>query len=239
VPTTFDADTGSAIPAANTLTVAGSGGISTSGAGAVLTIDTDGTLADTYQADSGSATPAAGIIQVLGGANITTSATGNAITITGTGGGGSCDWQLLDYRSANSDFAYDNTLITSTYNSYRIVFHTKSPVYTVAAQISDDNGSTYKTTNYQNIAVGGTSNWNFIGVLAYPLSGEVVIGGIDGTAENPTYESAINYRNSSTGAVNLARNNGYYNGTPLVVNNIKIITTSSYGYFWLYGQANP
>lgn len=84
VPTTFETDSGDAVPVANTLIVTGAGGITTSGAGNVLTI-TGTEDANEFVADSGSAMPAAGILNVLGGTGTTTTAAGNTITIDADG----------------------------------------------------------------------------------------------------------------------------------------------------------
>lgn len=78
----YDADAGSAVPAAGILNIVGAGGTTTSAAGNTVTITSGPTIATQYDTDSGSATPALNILQVLGGAGIDTSGAGNTVTIT-------------------------------------------------------------------------------------------------------------------------------------------------------------
>lgn len=91
VPTSFPANVGTAIPAANSLTVTGAGPITTFGAANVLTINTDGTVATQYNGNVGSAVPAGGILQILGAGSINTTCAANVVTISG-GGGGVSSW---------------------------------------------------------------------------------------------------------------------------------------------------
>ena len=71
VPTTFNADSGSATPAANTLILAGgTNGIDTTASGNTVTFNFDvtevPTLATSYPCDSGTATPAANVLTLTG-----------------------------------------------------------------------------------------------------------------------------------------------------------------------------
>lgn len=79
--TTYQEDSGTATPSADTLNIFGANGIATTGSGHTVTIGTDGTLATTYNEDSGSATPAGGILAIVGGTGVSTSGAGNTVTI--------------------------------------------------------------------------------------------------------------------------------------------------------------
>lgn len=84
VPLTFDADSGSAVPSANTITFSGGTGIATSATGSTVTITATGGTT-TFDGDTGTATPSSGIITMHGGNNITTSATGSTVTYNVSG----------------------------------------------------------------------------------------------------------------------------------------------------------
>lgn len=82
IASSFPTMAGTAIPAAGALTITGSGGITTSGAGSTVTITAGGTVPTTFTEDAGSATPAANNLNILGAAGITTSGAGSTVTIT-------------------------------------------------------------------------------------------------------------------------------------------------------------
>ena len=67
----------------STVSILGTGPISTSGVGTTLTITT--TAANTIVSDSGTATASGNSFTIAGGAGITTSASGSTITITSNG----------------------------------------------------------------------------------------------------------------------------------------------------------
>ena len=81
---TIDGNTGSIT--GSTVTISGSGPISTSGTSATMTITT--TAANTANADIGSATASSNAFTFTGGAGISTSATCSVITITSSGASG-------------------------------------------------------------------------------------------------------------------------------------------------------
>lgn len=86
VPTSFAADTGTAVPSAGVLTLAGgTNGIDTVASGSTVTFNFDVTEQPTIPVsivtDSGTCTPAANSFSILGGAGIDTSASGSTITI--------------------------------------------------------------------------------------------------------------------------------------------------------------
>jgi len=83
VATQYDADVGSAVPAANILNIIGDGTYTdTVGAGNTITINfTPDAWADTYTCDVGNAVPVAGVLNVLGGTRCSTTGAGNTVTI--------------------------------------------------------------------------------------------------------------------------------------------------------------
>ena len=84
IPTTFNTDSGSAVPLSNTLEVLGGTGASTSASGNTITIDVSGTSSLTFPTDSGTATPAANALSIVGTGGITTSGSGATVTVDGS-----------------------------------------------------------------------------------------------------------------------------------------------------------
>lgn len=82
VASTYTADVGSAMPAANNINIFGTNGISTSAAGSTVTVTAGGTIPTTFTEDAGSATPAANNLNIVGGSGITTAGAGDTVTIT-------------------------------------------------------------------------------------------------------------------------------------------------------------
>lgn len=76
----YDADVGSAIPAANILNVIGGTYVATAGGGNTLVIDITTDIATSYVTDSGTAVPAANVLNILGGELIGTTGSGNTVT---------------------------------------------------------------------------------------------------------------------------------------------------------------
>jgi hypothetical protein len=81
----YPTDSGTAVPAAGVLTIAGGAGVDTSGAGSTVTIAAAATVATQYDADAGSAVPAANILNIVGGTGIDTTGAGSTITIAPSG----------------------------------------------------------------------------------------------------------------------------------------------------------
>ena len=82
IPLTFDADSGSAAPAAGIITFHGGTGITTSAAGSTVTITSTG-AGLTFDGNTGSATESGGIINIVGTGGLSTTASGNTVTISG------------------------------------------------------------------------------------------------------------------------------------------------------------
>jgi hypothetical protein len=85
IPSSFPANTGTAIPTTGILNVLGSLGIATTGSGNTLTVSNNGTLSNSFVTDSGTAVPAAGALNVVGSNGLTTIGTGSTVTVS-TGG---------------------------------------------------------------------------------------------------------------------------------------------------------
>ena len=83
---TITTDAGSAVAAANVLTITGGNNANTVGAGSTVTVHatTAVDVATSYVTDAGTAVPAANVINVLGGTDANTSAAGSTITINST-----------------------------------------------------------------------------------------------------------------------------------------------------------
>jgi len=81
----FPTDTGTAIPAANALTMAGGTGIDTSGSGSTVTVAFDvsevASIATSFSGDTGTATPSANTLTIAGTAGIDTSGSGSTMSI--------------------------------------------------------------------------------------------------------------------------------------------------------------
>lgn len=84
VPTSFPTNSGTAVPIANVLDILGTGGITTSGAGDVVTVTAGGTIPTSFVTNSGTAVPVGQVLDILGAGGITTSAAGNVVTVTGS-----------------------------------------------------------------------------------------------------------------------------------------------------------
>lgn len=87
IATQYDADIGSAVPAADILNIVGGPHVQTTGAGNTITISPLGSVAVSIPTDAGTAVPAAGVLNVFGlaGRNISTSAIGNTVRIAVSG----------------------------------------------------------------------------------------------------------------------------------------------------------
>jgi hypothetical protein len=86
IPTSFNADVGTAIPLANVLNIVGSGGLTTSGAGNTITIIPSATSSLTITGNSGGPiSPAASNWNTLGAGSITIAGAGSTLTTQLTG----------------------------------------------------------------------------------------------------------------------------------------------------------
>lgn len=106
--TSYSCDTGSAVPAANVLTLAGGIGCSTTGAASTVTVDLDASVPLSFTCDSGSAVPAANALSVVGAGGAVTSGSGSTITVTS---GPAFTW--TDITGATQTMAVKNGYITN------------------------------------------------------------------------------------------------------------------------------
>lgn len=160
VPLSFSTDSGSATPAANTITIAGGTGITSSGSGSTVTITFAAsevpTIATTYNADSGSATPSGNAITLAGSGSITTSGSGATITTALTGltnhavlvgagtstitkvGPTSTSGQILQSQGSSADPAFSTATYPSTTTVNQILY--SSSANTVTGLATANNG---------------------------------------------------------------------------------------------------
>ena len=105
VPTTFNADSGSAQASLNILNVVGGTGASTSASGSTVTITASAAVPTSFATDSGTAIPAANVVTVAGGTGLNSSGASSTVTLNldvpvtvangGTGATSYTDGQLL------------------------------------------------------------------------------------------------------------------------------------------------
>jgi len=237
VPLSFATDSGSAVPAANSITIAGGTGISTSGSGSTVSIAFTAsevpTIATTYNADSGSATPSANAITFAGSGSIATSATGATVTTALTGltnhavlvgagtstitkvGPTATSGQILQSQGASADPAFSTTVYPSTTTANQILY--SSATNTITGLATSNNG--VLTTNASGVP----------SVTQLSSNGSLIIGSAGGAPASATLTagtgiSITNGANSITitatgsgfpwtdtsGTVTAAVNNGYF-----------------------------
>ena len=237
VPISFVTDSGTGTPAANSLTLAGGTGISTSASGSTVTITFTAsevpTIATTYNADTGSATPSGNAITLAGSGSIASTGSGATITYALTGltnhavlvGAGTAtitkvgptatSGQVLQSQGSSADPAFSTATYPSTTTANQILY--SSSANTVTGLATANNG--VLTTNASGVPV----------VTSMASNGGLLIGSASGaptvsTLTAGTGISITNGANSITitatgagfpwtdtsGTVNAAANNGYF-----------------------------
>ncbi len=81
VAASFPTDAGTATPAAGALSILGTGGTTTSGAGSTVTVTSGPTVPTSFVSDSGTAIPALNILNILGGTGASTTGATDTITV--------------------------------------------------------------------------------------------------------------------------------------------------------------
>ena len=233
VTSQFDTDSGSATPTAGVLDILGGTGLSTSGAGNAVTVDLDTPVSVT---DGGSGRSSATTFSVICGGTVATGAhqsvasvgtAAQVLTSNGAGalptfqdaggGGGGGVWEFVSTATASNDATIEFNNLTAA--SYKVVILNMVPDTGTELQIrmSDDNGSTFETTNYQytwyshvlsvfgnnnslNAAFFLTTEGIATGAGQFGLNGEVNFWSINTVSEPAFLSWCLNYQNSiSTG----------------------------------------
>tara|TARA_R100000231_G_scaffold58708_3_gene48424 strand:- start:898 stop:1479 length:582 start_codon:yes stop_codon:yes gene_type:complete len=153
-----------------------------------------------------------------------------------------------DFTSSGvNTITFDNTLITDTYDVYRLILTriNGSDDYNLAFQVSDDNGSSYHTgTSYKRAVFAGhhgktddtiSTRYNAFS-RGYIIGNTFTVGGVDKETSSGTFDFH-NLRRSDLGKICTGiagfETNGergclevvnIYLDLDLVVNNLKIIT---------------
>lgn len=182
--------------------------------------------------------------------NIGTGLTGQILTSNGAGalptfqaaaGGG--DFVLLSTvtPTSSSSIIFDNTIITSAYQTYKIVYNSlqNSGLTSQGADlvISTNNGSTYLSTGYQadcwymGIGIGF---WQNFGITATYMrlflggggivSGETYLYNV-GTSRNLTMKTDVTVTDNATPSNTYWEHSAGLNSSSANVNNIKITPT--------------
>ncbi len=142
------------------------------------------------------------------------------------------------------------SLISATYNTYELSFNSaECPLASTDAylviQVSDDGGLTFQNANYLNYLGGSAGNglscgllYDGGGMLAFKTSGSTklfnMVSGVSfpsSAGQATFFENTIPYAGGQT-------HNGMYNGSPLVVDSLRVVSSDGNpisGYFYLYG----
>lgn len=205
VPTSFVTGSGTATPAANSLTIAGGTGVTTTGSGHTVTINAASAVPTSFVTDSGTATPSSNSITIHGASGVTTSGSGSTVTITGSPAA-SCSF--LAYLSSNQ------SNVTGDGTAYQITFDTA--VFNVSSSYSTSTGTftAPATGTYQFSAVGYLSNQNssgscflsFIWNSTVYRAGEVVAGGTG--ISSPNGSLSLNMSSGDTLQVTITQTSG-------------------------------
>ena len=177
-------------------------------------------------------------------------------------GGGAYEKLLTTTASNDANVAFSSTYITSTHRDYKIVM-SDIIAYTGGQNLfiyfSDDNGSSYFTTNQYSSATHGRNSSNAASTSyvdggdairitgdtcgnnsARGLSGFIIIADPLNTSTKCTLYGQLGYHNNSNKAVAISFVGSHETNTP-AINNIKIQFSSGNivsGTFTLYGRKN-
>ncbi len=148
---------------------------------------------------------------------------------------------------ASVDFT---SLLSSSFNNYKIVFDNAVSIGSsldayLTVQLSDDNGSTYQNNNYINYLGGGTTSglaggllYDAGGMVSFTASGEIYLHNVlPGVSFVSTDGFSTSFDTSGLALVG-QQISGVYNGAPLSVNALRIVSSDGQnisGNFYLYG----
>jgi len=184
-PLSFPTDSGTATPAANTLTIAGgTGGIDTVGSGSTVTINLDITeepsIPTSFATDSGTATPASNILTIAGGTGgIDTTGAGSTVTI---------NFDATEEPTLPTSFPTDSGTATPAANALTIAGGTGID--------TSGSGSTVTVTLETPVTVanGGTGQSSY-------TNGQLLIGNTTGnTLDKATLTGTANEIDVTNGA---------------------------------------
>lgn len=213
VPISFVTDAGTAVSIGNVIDVFGGAGISTSGAGQVITITNTSAASITFNADSGSAMPAAGVITLAGSGSITTIAAGSTVTteLTGltnhnvlVGAGTTTITKVAPSATSGVPLISQGAAADPIFGTVSVAGGGTGAVTLTGILIG--NGTSAITGNpvtQFDVLVGGASNG--VTSIGPGSTGQVLQSG--GAAANPAYSTAT-YPSVATGAGTILRADG-------------------------------
>lgn len=140
--------------------------------------------------------------------------------------------------------------ISSSYSNYKIVFDNAVSIGStldayLTVQLSDDNGVTYKVLNYINY-LGGSITLGLAcgllydsgGVTSFTVSGQEFLHNLLPGISFVSHEGIVTYFDPTGFALGGQNHHGAYNGAPIVVNALRIVSSDGAnisGNFYLYG----
>lgn len=160
---------------------------------------------------------------------------------------------LLSTQNVSNVAEVDFTsLVSSAFKNYKIIFDSAVSIGSsltayLTVQLSDDNGMTYQNSNYINYLGGGiTSGLTFGllydggGLIPYTTSGEFTMHNLLSGTSFVSAEGLATFFDQDPLVLVIAgqQHHGVYNGTPLSVNALRIVSSDGQnisGNFYLYG----
>jgi hypothetical protein len=202
VPTQFDSDSGSAVPALGVLDILGGTLLSTSGATNTITVNADDNVVGSVSTDGSAATPASNAFTIAGGTGCATSGSGSTVTID------------LD-ASVPTSFPTDSGTATPSGNSLTVaggtLLNTSGSGSTVTVNADDSVVGTVGSDS--GTATPSSNNFDIVGTGGITTSGATDTITIDGSAISD-FDWNVETGTSATMAVN----NGY------IANNASTVT---------------
>jgi hypothetical protein len=213
VPISFVTNSGTATAIGHVVDVFGGTGVTTSGAGNVITITNTSSASITFDADSGTAAPAAGIITLAGSGSITTIAAGSTVTteLTGLtnhnvliGAGTTTITKVAPSATSGVPLISQGAAADPAFGTVVVAGGGTGAVTLTGILIG--NGTSPVTGNpvtQFDVLVGGASN--AVSSIGPGSAGQVLQSG--GNAANPVYSTAT-YPSTATGTGTILRADG-------------------------------